>query len=113
MRLAVLAQVGERAEGTGTQGAGVGLVPAVGAGVFGQPRRQNKALPAQGAAEGPGPAVQPLVIPQVGDLSETLPALRALRETQNNWWWKRSIVGHGDRSFREGDGERGASCDTG
>lgn len=77
----VLVQVGARAEGGGAVGAGVGLLPAVGAGVLREAGRHAEALAAHPAAEGSQAAVDALVVLQVGQLAETLVA----RGTLDRW----------------------------
>jgi len=76
----VLVQVGARAEGGGAVGAGVRLLPAVGAGVLREPGGHAEALAANPAAERPEATVDALVVLQVGQLAEALATRGALVE---------------------------------
>lgn len=73
-------KVGARAEGGWTVRTGVGLLSAVGAGVFGEPGGHAEALATNPAAERAQAAVDALVVLQMGQLSETFAASGALIE---------------------------------
>lgn len=76
----VFIQVGARAEGGGAVGTGVGLLPAVRAGVLSEPGGHAETLAANPAAERTQAAVDALVVLQVGQLAEALSTCGALVE---------------------------------
>lgn len=73
-------QVGAGAEGSRAVGTRIRLLPAVGAGVFGEPGGHTEALAADPAAEGSQAAVDALVVLQMRQLAEALAASSALVE---------------------------------
>ena len=61
-------------------GTGIGLLTTVGAGVLGETCSHAESLATKPAAERPQATVDPLVVPQMGQLAETLATCGALVE---------------------------------
>lgn len=80
MKPDVFVQVGARAEGCGTVGAGVGLLPTMGAGMLSEPGGHAETLAANPAAERAQAAVDTLMVLQMGQLAKALSTGGALEE---------------------------------